>query len=315
MSNFMFSLNATLPVFLVIVLGWFLMQKKMFNDNFVDIINKFVFKVSLPVLLFKDIATTPIKDALDPKFVIFCMVGTTIMFMGIWALTTIFMKDKSIIGEFVQASYRSSAAVLGAAFILNIYSDTGMVPLMIIGAVPLYNIFAVIILTVECPQKGAGQSKTLSSTLKGIATNPIILSIVAGVILSVLNVHFPKMLDNTISNFSKMATPLALIAIGGSFEFGKALQKIKPAVIATAMKLVGWALVFLPIAIWLGYRDAKLMAIVIMLASPATPSCYIMSRSMHSEGTLTSSVIVLTTMCSAFTITAIIYILRAIGLV
>lgn len=56
----MFSLNATLPVFLVIVLGWFLMQKKMFNENFVDIINKFVFKVSLPVLLFKDIATTPI---------------------------------------------------------------------------------------------------------------------------------------------------------------------------------------------------------------------------------------------------------------
>ncbi|MFR6563236.1 MAG: AEC family transporter [Eubacterium ventriosum] len=107
-------------------------------------------------------------------------------------------------------------------------------------------------------EKGAGQSKTLSSTLKGIATNHIILSIVAGVILSVLNVHFPKMLDNTISNFSKMATPLALIAIGGSFEFGKALQKIKPAVIATAMKLVGWALVFLPIAIWLGYRDAKI---------------------------------------------------------
>ena len=79
------------------------------------------------------------------------------------------------------------------------------------------------------------------------------------------------------------------------------------------MKLVGWALVFLPIAIWLGYRDAKLMAIVIMLASPATPSCYIMSRSMHSEGTLTSSVIVLTTMCSAFTITAIIYIFKSNG--
>ena len=106
------------------------------------------------------------------------------------------MKDKSIIGEFVQASYRSSAAVLGAAFILNIYSDTGMVPLMIIGAVPLYNIFAVIILTVECPEKGAGQSKTLSSTLKGIATN-LLFKYCCRVILSVLNVHFPKVLDNT----------------------------------------------------------------------------------------------------------------------
>lgn len=78
----------------------------MFNENFVDIINKFVFKVSLPVLLFKGIATTPIRDAFDPKFVIFCMVGTTIMFMGIWALTSIFMKDKSMVGAFTQASAR-----------------------------------------------------------------------------------------------------------------------------------------------------------------------------------------------------------------
>ena len=300
---------------MVIVVGYLLKRIGWINQGFIEASNKINFKVTLPALLIQDMVNNNFMEKFELGYVIFCAVATTISILTMWFLARIFMKDKSIIGEFVQASYRSSAAVLGAAFILNIYSDTGMVPLMIIGAVPLYNIFAVIILTVECPEKGAGQSKTLSSTLKGIATNPIILSIVAGVILSVLNVHFPKVLDNTISNFSKMATPLALIAIGGSFEFGKAFQKIKPAVIATAMKLVGWALVFLPIAIWLGYRDAKLMAIVIMLASPATPSCYIMSRSMHSEGTLTSSVIVLTTMCSAFTITAIIYILRAMGLV
>ena len=315
MDSLIYSLNATVPVFVVIVVGYLLKRIGWINQGFIEASNKINFKVTLPALLIQDMVNNNFMEKFELGYVIFCAVATTISILTMWFLARIFMKDKSIIGEFVQASYRSSAAVLGAAFILNIYSDTGMVPLMIIGAVPLYNIFAVIILTVECPEKGAGQSKTLSSTLKGIATNPIILSIVAGVILSVLNVHFPKMLDNTISNFSKMATPLALIAIGGSFEFGKALQKIKPAVIATAMKLVGWALVFLPIAIWIGYRDAKLMAIVIMLASPATPSCYIMSRSMHSEGTLTSSVIVLTTMFSAFTITAIIYILRAMGLV
>ena len=293
MDSLIYSLNATVPVFVVIVVGYLLKRIGWINQGFIEASNKINFKVTLPALLIQDMVNNNFMEKFELGYVIFCAVATTISILTMWFLARIFMKDKSIIGEFVQASYRSSAAVLGAAF----------------------NIFAVIILTVECPEKGAGQSKTLSSTLKGIATNPIILSIVAGVILSVLNVHFPKMLDNTISNFSKMATPLALIAIGGSFEFGKALQKIKPAVIATAMKLVGWALVFLPIAIWIGYRDAKLMAIVIMLASPATPSCYIMSRSMHSEGTLTSSVIVLTTMCSAFTITAIIYILRAMGLV
>ena len=106
---------------------------------------------------------------------------------------------------------------------------------------------------------------------------------------------------------------LALLAIGGSFEIGKAIEKVKPAVIATALKLVGWSVIFLPIAIALGFRDQKLMAIVIMLGSPTTPSSYIMAKNMKSEGTLTSSVIVLTTLFSAFTITAIIYILRCLG--
>ncbi len=73
-------------------------------------------------------------------------------------------------------------------------------------------------------------------------------------------------------------------------------------------------MIFLPIAVWLGYRDEKLMALVIMLASPTTPSCYIMAKSMKSEGTLTSSVVVLTTLCSAFTLTAIIFVLKSLGL-
>ena len=104
-----------------------------------------------PDLLIQDMVNNNFMEKFELGYVIFCAVATTISILTMWFLARIFMKDKSIIGEFVQASYRSSAAVLGAAFILNIYSDTGMVPLMIIGAVPLYNIFAVIILTVECP--------------------------------------------------------------------------------------------------------------------------------------------------------------------
>lgn len=121
------------------------------------------------------------------------------------------------------------------------------------------------------------------------------------------------MLDNTVNNFAKITTPLALLAIGGSFEFGKAIERMKPAVIATALKLVGWPLIFLPIAIKMGFRNDELMALVIMLGSPTTPSCYVMAKSMRSEGILTSSVIVLTTLFSAFSITGIIFVLRSLG--
>ena len=302
MDNLIYSLNATVPVFVVIVAGYIFKKIGWINDGFIKASNKLTFTVTLPLLLIQDMMN---NDFLK-KFDLTCCIGTTIV-------TKIVMKDKSIIAEFVQASYRSSAAVLGAAFILNIYGDTGMLPLMIIGAVPLYNVYAVIILTVECPEKGAKQEKTLAKTLKGIATNPIILGIVIGVIFSALKIKFPPMLDNTVNNFAKITTPLALLAIGGSFEFGKAIERMKPAVIATALKLVGWPLMFLPIAIKMGFRNDELMALVIMLGSPTTPSCYVMAKSMRSEGILTSSVIVLTTLFSAFSITGIIFVLRSLG--
>ncbi|MFQ9514812.1 MAG: AEC family transporter [Eubacterium sp.] len=313
MDNLIYSLNATVPVFLVIVAGYVLKRVGWINEGFIKASNKINFTITLPALLIQDMMNTDFMQEFDIIYVMYCAIVSTICFLATWAVAKAVMKDKSIIGEFVQAAYRSSAAVLGAAFVLNIYGDTGMVPLMIIGAVPLYNIYAVLVLTVECPEKGAQHEKTMKTTLKGIVTNPIILSIIIGVLLSIFKVDFPKMVDNTISNFAKMSTPLALLAIGGSFEFGKAIKKVKPAIVAATLKLVGWAAIFLPVAIWLGYRDEKLMALIIMLASPTTPSCYIMAKSMKSEGTLTSSVVVLTTMCSAFTITAIIFILRTMG--
>lgn len=313
MDNLIYSLNATVPVFLVIVAGYFLKKIGWINEGFIKASNKINFTITLPALLIQDMMNTDFMQEFDIVYVLYCAIVSSICFFGTWIVAKAVIKDKSIIGEFVQAAYRSSAAVLGAAFVLNIYGDTGMVPLMIIGAVPLYNIYAVLVLTVECPEKGTQHEKTMKTTLKGIVTNPIILSIIAGVLLSIFKVDFPKMVDNTISNFAKMSTPLALLAIGGSFEFGKAIKKAKPAVVAAVLKLVGWAAIFLPVAVWMGYRDEKLMALIIMLASPTTPSCYIMAKSMKSEGTLTSSVVVLTTMCSAFTITAIIFILRTMG--
>ncbi len=313
MDNLIYSLNATVPVFVVIVAGYLLKRIGWINEGFIKASNKINFHITLPALLIQDMMNNQFLQKFELRYVFYCAFVTTVCFFGTWLLARLCLKDKTIVGEFVQASYRSSAAILGSAFVLNIYGDTGMVPLMILGAVPLYNIYAVLVLTVECPDKDAVHTKTMAATLQGIATNPIIISIVIGVILSALRVDFPRIVDNSINNFARIATPLALLAIGGSFEFGRAIKKARPAIVASCLKLVGWPLLFLPLAIMLGFRDAKLMALIIMLGSPATPSCYIMAKSMKSEGTLTSSVVVITTLASAFTITAIIYVLRAMG--
>ena len=161
MDSLIYSLNATLPVFLVIVVGYVLKQIGILNDGFVKTANKFNFVVTLPVLLFVDLSTTDIIGDFDIKYVLYCALVTTVAFFGLWIAAKFLIKDKKIVGEFVQAGYRSSAAILGVAFIQNIYGDSGMAPVMIIGCVPLFNIFAVLVLTFEGKKDGNGKGNII----------------------------------------------------------------------------------------------------------------------------------------------------------
>ena len=293
----MFSLNATLPVFLVMVIGWALGQKGFLPKQFCTVADKLVFKVTLPVMLFCDMATLDLAHSFDAKFVLFCFAVTAIAIVVIWVLARRLLKDKTLVGEFVQASYRSSAAILGVAFIQNIYGTSGMAPLMILGSVPLFNIFAVIILTVESPQQHG--KVTPSKLLYGVLTNPILDGIILGTLYSLLPFGLP--------------TPLALLSIGASFEGAKAIKKLAPTLVAACCKLMVLTTIFIPIAVKLGFRDQQLIALLIMLGSPTTPSSYVMAKNMGHEGVLTASCVAATTLFSALSLTFWIFVLRSGG--
>lgn len=315
MENLIFSLNATVPIFLMMLLGLLLKKIGWIDDAFAGKLNKFVFLVPLPVLLFNDLATVDFREVWDIKFVLFCF-GVTIISIAISTGISFLWKDKNIQGEFIQSSYRSSAALLGIAFIQNIYGNAGMAPLMIIGSVPLYNIMAVIVLSFFQPgRKGKPDIEVLKKTARGIVTNPIIIGILAGLIWSALQISMPHILQKTVDSVGGMATPLGLMAMGASFDIHKAFAKIKPAAVAAAIKLVGFAALFLPAAIWLGFRQEELIAILVMLGSATTVSCFVMAKNMGHEGVLSSSVIMLTTMLSAFTLTGWLFVIKSSGLV
>lgn len=313
MESFIYSVNATVPIFLVMIVGGILRKLNIIDEHFANVANKFVFVVTLPLMVFSDLAAADFRAEFDPKFVIYCMAVTLISICGIWALTEIFMKEEDSKGSFVQGAYRSSAAILGMAFIKNMYQDAGMAPLMIIAAVPLYNIFAVIILTVKA--KGNKGRVNFRKTFINILKNPIIIGIFAGVLFSVLGIRLPNILTKTVNMIGDMTTPLALICIGATFEGRKAIKKLVPTCIATALKLVILPALFLPVAILLGFRNQEMMAIVIMLGSPTTISSYIMAKNMNNDAVLSSSIIVLTTLLSSLTLTGIIFILRLGGYV
>ena len=327
MADFIFSLNATLPIFLIMVLGWFLMRIGLFTKEFNKVADKYVFKVALPMLLFKDIATADIRSDFNLTFVLFCMITTTIMFLAIWGLSYIFIKDKTQVGAFAQASARGSAAVLGIAFINNIYGNSGMAPLMIVSAVPLYNILSVIILTFSADMGKEAQKNKLTdnvSNSKGsnikkacinVVKNPIIIGIFLGLPFSIFGISIPVIPLKAVTSIAQTATPIALLVVGAGFEGAKAIKKIKLTAVATFIKLVLLPLIFFPFAITFGFRGSELVAILIMLGSPTTVTCYIMAKNMGNDEVLSSSIVVMATLLSSVTLTGWIFVLKVMGLI
>ncbi len=312
-NDLIFSLNATVPVFLMMIFGWICRRIGLLDDHTTAVLNKFTFRTLLPSLLFMDLSKADFRAVWDGKFVVFCIVATVIS-ISLALCYSLLHKDKAERGEIIQAAYRSSAAVLGIAFVKNIYGEAIMAALMIVGTVPLYNIAAVTILSLTSPEQDKKSGRELAlSTLKGIVTNPIILGIIVGMGWSLIGIPQPVILEKSVSYLGNMATPLSLIALGASFRTEDVKGRLKVTLGITVIKLTLFAAIFLPIAVRMGFRDEKLVAILVMLGSATTGSCFVMAKNMGHKGMITALAVMLTTMLSAFTLTLWLFLLKTKG--
>lgn len=312
LNNLIFCLNATVPIFFLILLGMFLRKIQLVDDAFTARLNTLVFRVCLPALLFHDMYRTDYRTDWNTAYVVYCALATLASILICTGISYL-LKDRSIQGEFIQTSYRSSATILGIAVVQNLYHNVGMAPLMVIGAVPIYNIAAVIILEMYRPDRGKLNAALLRKTLHGILTNPIILSILLGFAWSLLRIPLPTIGDATLDYVGRCATPLGIIAMGASFQWKKARQSAGPALVSTFIKLFGLCALFLPLGVHLGFRKDLLVAALVMCGSSSTISCFVMAKGMGHKGDLTISTVMLTTLLSAFSLTFWLFILKSHG--
>ena len=314
LDNLRFSLNATVPVFLIMVFGWIMYKTGMLDEHTTSKLNRFTFRALLPALLFCDLSTADFRSVWDGRFVLFCAV-VTLLSIGIAVLYSLLHKDRSERGEIIQAAYRSSAAILGIAFVKNIYGESVIAALMIVTTVPLYNIAAVTVLSLTSPDRDStgSRSAVIKKTAKGIVTNPIIIGIIVGIVWSLLRIPQPVILSKSVSYLANMATPLSLIALGASFRTQEAKGRVKVTAGIVFIKLVVFCALFLPAAVWFGFRGEKLIAILVMLGSATTGSCFVMAKNLGHKGTITAFAVMLATLCSAFTLTGWLFLLRTLG--
>ncbi len=315
MESLVLASEVVFPLFMLIALGYFMSLFKICDEKTFNAINKLIFKVFLPVLLFYNVYKTDVADAINPSFMLFCVVAVFAVVAILFAIVPMIEKDNRCRGVLIQGIFRSNFVILGLPVTISILGEgnVGATAVMISVVVPLFNVLAVV--SLEFFRGGRFDKEKLLNILKGIITNPLIISSSLGILIFVMNINIPEIIETGIKDISKIATPLALITLGGTFKFRKLSGNALRIFIVTLSKLVIVPALVIFVAVKLGFRGAPIVTLISMFASPTAVSSYTMAEQMDSDGDLAGQIVVCTTLFSIATIFGFVFVLKQLGLV
>lgn len=314
-NDFMFSVGAILPVFGVMVLGFLLRRRGFLTQGFCQTGNRLVFNLCLPAMLLRQIASMGGVRAANGGFLLYASAATLAGVLAVWLPAHFFMKDKTQVGAFAQGAFRGNTALLGAALLQSICGSQAYAPLIILAAVPVYNVLSVVVLSLEAGGGGTLDRARVLGALKQVARNPILLGILAGMPFALTGRSIPLPADKVLSMLGGLASPLSLLVIGAGFRWQAALEKRRTTLLAALVKLVLLPAAALPPAAALGFRGEALVALLVMSGTPSAVSSYIMAENMGNDGVLANGIVAVTTLLSAVTLTGWIFLLRTLQLI
>lgn len=322
-SDFLFALNAVLPIFAVALTGYILKNVGFLTDCFVTVADKLVFKLLLPCMLFTKVAfiNSGNVSGKDMQLLVYCVTMAIVLCLILCFVVPIFVKDKAKSGAFIQGVFRSNVAFLGVPFAISLFGDDGgMLAAIILAAiVPIYNVLAVAVLCIFNPDKSNQVSffKRVTGIAKGIITNPLIISIVVALPFGIFGIgqYIPPAVIKTIGYFSDASTPLAILLVGASFSFSAFKNRAGLAITAAVLKTVVSPAVFMLLGYsFFGFLGVHLGIVMIIFGTPTAISSYIMAKNMNSDGPLANQIVLLTTLFSMFTIFVYSFIMRNFGM-
>ncbi len=314
MQNLIFSFNGVAPVFLIIFLGYGLKKKGLINGNFVTLSSKIVFSVAAPALVFESLSRTDLKMTFSLKLILFVYLSVLVFFGLSWLLSLALSDNGRDRASFIQGSFRSNFAIIGFALIANMFGQEalGKAAILLAFVMPLYNILAIIALTVPIR---AERHLTLKQMLIEIFSNPLILATVVALPFSYFDIELPQFLTTTINSLAAITLPLALLGIGGSLDFESIKKDARLAMIATLLKIVIIPATIAVLAFRLGLSGQDLGVVFLLFATPSAIVSFVMAEAMGCNSELAGNIIVMTTLGSVVTISLGIFLLKSLSMI
>lgn len=312
MDNLILSFNVVLPLFLCIMLGYFLRRIHLVDTPSLNTMNKLCFKVFLPIYLFNNIATTNLAAAFNGKLLAAAYLGVLGQFVLLFLLIPRMEKENPRRGVLIQAMFRSNFALFGLPLALSLCGTEKVGPTSILVGltVPLFNILAVVSL-----ESFRGGKPSVKKMAKGIATNPLIIASLIGIAFNLLDFTLPSAVQKSVNDLGGVATPLSLVALGGSFMVEKVKEYRKQLTIGVLGRLVFSPLIMVSVGILLGFRNEMLIPLLIMSGAPTAVSSFPMAQQMDGDGELAAGLVVFTSAFAILSMFVWIFVLKQMGMI
>ena len=323
-ENLAISVNAVLPLIICMAAGYLFRRTKLVDEGFCRKCNTFCFKTFLPLMIFMNVYNSDLESAVQPGAFLFAAAAVLVIFAAAFLIIPRIVKKGSVDSAgspvsaasrqavLIQCIFRSNFVIFGYQVVANVYGagQAAVASVMAAIVVPLYNVLAVITLEYFTNSKNG-----LRPVILGIIKNPLIIGAVAALLFKLSGITLPAPLYTGLSDMAGMATPLALVVLGGTFHFDALRRNAGALAIGTLGKIVVSPLVMVPIAAAFGFRDANLLSLVIVFASPAAVNSYTMAAAYGHDPELAGQLVVVTSVLSMVSVFGWIFLLRTLGLI
>lgn len=323
-ENLAISVNAVLPLIICMAAGYLFRRTKLVDEGFCRKCNTFCFKTFLPLMIFMNVYNSDLESAVQPGAFLFAAAAVLVIFAAAFLIIPRIVRKGSVDSAgspvsaasrqavLIQCIFRSNFVIFGYQVVANVYGagQAAVASVMAAIVVPLYNVLAVITLEYFTNSKNG-----LRPVILGIIKNPLIIGAVAALLFKLSGLTLPAPLYTGLSDMAGMATPLALVVLGGTFHFDALRRNAGALAIGTLGKIIVAPLVMVPIAAALGFRDANLLSLVIVFASPAAVNSYTMAAAYGHDPELAGQLVVVTSVLSMVSVFGWIFLLRTLGLI
>lgn len=311
MSSFAVCLNAVLPLFLVMGLGYIARCTGAISRTDVPKINKWAFRFFMPVMLFYNIYTSDLSVAAQPKIIIFAVVCVLVLYGLSFGFVMLAEKNDNMRGVMIQGIYRSNFVIMGIPLAAQLVegADLGPVVILVAVVIPIFNVLAVITLEIF-----NGTKPSVGKMLLDVLKNPLIIGIAAGIVVQLIGLKLPEAVESAANMIGKAASPLMLFLLGAFFEFkGIGTYKKQLATVCIGRLIVVPA-IFLTVSVLCGIRGVELAAMIAIFGSPTAISSFTMTQQMGGDSALAGDIVVFTSALSCVTMFAWALALKSLGM-